>query len=587
MAAALDLAPARDPTDDAASRCAALAGAGGAVRRELAAAAGAFVAIRGWERLGFARLADHAVERLGVSGREIQDLARTDAALARLPRVDAALVSGRLSWTKARLLARVAVPEDEERWLGVAVALSARGLAHEVRAVDVGSLEAGERAAEGEEEGRRETLQLRCSSEVKGKWHRARRLAPRVAGQTLAPWQCVEAVAAETWSAVSLDAVDAAPLVAAADAGDAAAGVAAVRPAFRQPGAQPSPVARLPRAEVRALRAREDGETEGLDAFALDARLRELVAFEQRADARLADALLAVAEGRRYRALGSPNLDAYARDALGLSPRRARMLLRLARAARRVPQLGRAWRSAQLSFLQAYRLVPVALAAPEHVGGWIARAREVTCRQLEEEVDAALLAADLDPGGFAADGGLGAAQPTFERTFESREVDRQPGAQATAPAETSRLLVNGPADVMRLLRATLCTLRRRIERRTGRCPTQGEAFGAMLDHALAEWLSRVRRPVRRAERVYARDGWRCTVPGCSSYRNLEDHHVVFRSLGGSHALANRTTLCAWHHHRGVHAGRVRCTGTAPDGLRFELGLRASRPPLLGYPAGSR
>ena len=142
--------------------------------------------------------------------------------------------------------------------------------------------------------------------------------------------------------------------------------------------------------------------------------------------------------------------------------------------------------------------------------------------------------------------------------------------------------MNGPHDVMRLFHATLCTVRRRIERRIGRCPTPGEAFEAMLDHALQEWLPREKRRARKAEPVYARDGWRCTAPGCSSYRNLEDHHVIFRSRRGPHALWNRTTLCAWHHHRGVHAGRIRCTGTAPDGLRFELGLRAGKPPLLVY-----
>jgi hypothetical protein len=104
----------------------------------------------------------------------------------------------------------------------------------------------------------------------------------------------------------------------------------------------------------------------------------------------------------------------------------------------------------------------------------------------------------------------------------------------------------------------------------------------MLDHALAEWQPRRSRRERRAQRIYERDGWRCTVPGCTSYRNLQDHHVVFRARGGSNAPANRTTLCAWHHLRGVHAGRVRCTGRAPDALRFELGLRPGHPPLVAY-----
>jgi hypothetical protein len=90
--------------------------------------------------------------------------------------------------------------------------------------------------------------------------------------------------------------------------------------------------------------------------------------------------------------------------------------------------------------------------------------------------------------------------------------------------------------------------------------------------------------VPREHRVYARDGWRCTVPGCSSYRNLHAHHIVYRSHQGGEELCNLTTLCAWHHPRGVHAGLVRCTGQAPA-LRFELGRRPQHPPLLVYGPG--
>ena len=44
-------------------------------------------------------------------------------------------------------------------------------------------------------------------------------------------------------------------------------------------------------------------------------------------------------------------------------------------------------------------------------------------------------------------------------------------------------------------------------------------------------------------------------------------------------------LCAWHRLRGVYADRVRVAGRAPEGLRFELGLRAGRAPLLSYAPG--
>ena len=60
---------------------------------------------------------------------------------------------------------------------------------------------------------------------------------------------------------------------------------------------------------------------------------------------------------------------------------------------------------------------------------------------------------------------------------------------------------------------------------------------------------------------------------------------MFRSHQGSDEPGNLTALCAWHHLRGVHGRVLRCTGVAPDGLRFELGLRADDPPLAVYRSG--
>ena len=82
----------------------ALARSGAPLRRALAALAGRLVATSAWERLGFARLRDYAVERAGMSARQLQDLAHVDGALRTLPLVAEAFVAGRLSWTKARLL---------------------------------------------------------------------------------------------------------------------------------------------------------------------------------------------------------------------------------------------------------------------------------------------------------------------------------------------------------------------------------------------------------------------------------------------------------------------------------------------------
>ncbi len=98
------------------------------LRRALARIAGAFVERKAWEPLGFARLADYARERPGLSARELYDFAHVDAALAKLPAIDRALTTGQLGWTMARLLCRVANAGDEARWLAAAGRVSAAAL---------------------------------------------------------------------------------------------------------------------------------------------------------------------------------------------------------------------------------------------------------------------------------------------------------------------------------------------------------------------------------------------------------------------------------------------------------------------------
>jgi hypothetical protein len=93
---------------------------------------------------------------------------------------------------------------------------------------------------------------------------------------------------------------------------------------------------------------------------------------------------------------------------------------------------------------------------------------------------------------------------------------------------------------------------------------------AMLDHAIATWLEAGVQFEDYAD--FERDGFCCTVPGCTARRNLQSHHIWFRSARGPDAAWNRTTLCAVHHHRGVHAGTLAIRGRAPDGLIYTLGV---------------
>jgi hypothetical protein len=595
----------------------ALARAGGPLRRALAAVAGRLVARRAWERLGFVRLKDYATERLGLSAREIQDLARVDAALKELPQIEAALVAGTLSWTKTRLLARVATAEDETRWLALARKLTARGLAREVRAVDVGSVEAGAGTSDDEgddEQPRRAGVVIRCAPPVRARWQRVRQLARRVAGEALPMWQCMEAVAAEVLSTIPLetDPAETEPASLADAGGATGACYADSSPADRRVRPETAngcaahalagdirtgePTAPPPAPELHtSLRCLLESLLKGLesaDAFELDARLRRAVACEQRLEAQMGPLLLQVAEGRLYRDRGYPNLDAYARGRLEISPRKLHALLRLERAGRRVPALRQAYRSARLSWVQAHALVPVMLLAgewPHLCADWVEWARGVSVRRLEEDVDSALVLDETDPAAFATTGGLPEVRPAAEDS--DRYEDLQTGAQCRGPGETTELFFTGPLEVVRLFRAVLCTVRRHLERRSGRgrsarLPSEGEALAVMLDHALEVWGWGEQR-LRKEHRVFERDGWRCTVPGCSSYRNLHRHHLEFRSAGGSDDAENCTTLCAAHHLRGIHAGIIRCYGSAPNGLRFELGLRPDGPPLAVYDSGER
>ncbi len=74
-----------------------------------------------------------------------------DGQLAGLPRLEVAFLSGHLSFSKVRLLARFATADNEADWIERARGVSVRTLEKQVRAVDRGALESG--GLEVDEEG--------------------------------------------------------------------------------------------------------------------------------------------------------------------------------------------------------------------------------------------------------------------------------------------------------------------------------------------------------------------------------------------------------------------------------------------------
>ncbi len=578
------------------------AGSHGRRRAELAHAASQAVSESIWERLGYARLSDYARERLGLSAREVEDLAHVGERLRELPGLREALAGGSLAWTKVRLVARVAKPEDESRWIDCARRLRGSALEREVRRVDVRAVDAV--VADSWRAAPRAPVTFVCTPEVLASWHGIRLLARRVAGRDVSAGETLEMVTAEVLSSIPLDR----DLVPEPELPSGESATDAPQSPFHQ--------------------QRPAQRQQATDPWELDTRLRALVREEQCAEASMGPLLLLLARSHAYRAMGYPSLGSYASELLGLGARKAQMLVRIERAAAESEALGTAYREGSLSWVKADALVPLVRADTlgRFDAGWVEWAKRVTVRRLKDDVERALILREIDrarwertgglpetdaasaaplasgaladeglpgesddaptseaPAGDAL-GGAGPARTAFAGDSASAQI-RALESAAQETCETCEVFLFAPTETRRLFWATLHTVRRRAERLTGRLPTPGQAFGMMLEHARAAWETQ---PARgREQKVFERDDWMCAVPGCSSRRNLHAHHVRFRAAGGEDDPSNLISLCAWHHLRGVHAGTVRISGSAPDRLRFALGARGGARSLVVYESGDR
>jgi hypothetical protein len=210
---------------------------------------------------------------------------------------------------------------------------------------------------------------------------------------------------------------------------------------------------------------------------------------------------------------------------------------------------------------------------------WVAWAERVTVRRLEQDVERALLLRARHSRAFAR------CQFHPERAQDPIPPEERQMCAPDIDTEATQLLAwRLSYEVAALFTAVRETVRSRLGAECGRFLGDGEVFDAMLECALLAWTLRDP-PARRPKPVVECDGYRCAVPGCTSRRNLHDHHLRFRSAGGSDAPGNRVALCAFHHQRCLHVGFMRIRGRAPDGLVFEFGLRPGASPLARYRSG--
>ena len=137
---------------------------------------------RGYEKFGFVDIYYYAEERFGFSPRKTRYLLQLGQSLERLPQLKKALEDGKLGWTKASRVARVATSEDETMWLDSALSLSVREL---------------DRKIEGERDAAGVKVRAWLTEDQAAVFDHAVEVCRRVAGEDLDIGRCLEFMAGE------------------------------------------------------------------------------------------------------------------------------------------------------------------------------------------------------------------------------------------------------------------------------------------------------------------------------------------------------------------------------------------------------
>jgi hypothetical protein len=305
---------------------------------------------------------------------------------------------------------------------------------------------------------------------------------------------------------------------------------------------------------------------ECLSPVQLDRHLQATVRSMQSIDWQMGALLDTFIRLRLYHHLGYRSLGEYVDARLGISQSKVRSLVRLQ--GHRAPggdRLAKAYRSGELSWIRALVLLPIL--SEQYADSWIERAGRVTVRRLINEVRWASDMRDRTRAWIAMEPPELGAPLEFSDAEAGRQMrarfDARTAEALTEPSPDLAVTLHfvGPASVIALARDVLAGCSAPYE-------VPWRAFERMLLHAKQTWGSVARHP----NPIHERDGWRCRVPACSSRRNLQEHHVIFRSRGGGNERANRVSICAWHHLRGIHTGVVLAAGDANRRIRWELGV---------------
>ncbi len=266
-----------------------------------------------------------------------------------------------------------------------------------------------------------------------------------------------------------------------------------------------------------------------IDPWRIDAELKGHLEKRRRWDEVFGRVAMIFKRSRAWEPLGFASFGHYCEEQLGMAERTVMQRIALEYSLDRLPLLRQALREKRISYEQA-RII-ARHAQPEEVQGLIEKAETMTCvalrREMQEKHEEQMC-----------------ARGTFSVWMTVSVAEAVKAAFRAARAAAKRWLA------------------------------AAECLVAMAKQFTETWKAHLKQANTLQRRVRARDGHRCQVPGCSRAA-VHAHHIIPRSQGGTDDPENLVSLCAAHHLYGIHGGRMRVTGTAPDKLVWAFGLRRS------------
>jgi len=291
-------------------------------------------------------------------------------------------------------------------------------------------------------------------------------------------------------------------------------------------------------------------------------------------------------EAEIWRRLGYMSMIEYMQRELFYEGHTARERLRVANKLFELPVLAEAFREGELSFSALKELTRIVVPETEEV--WRAAATGKTAREVERMVSG--LKEGVSPGDrpdpklekfritFEVDGEAFALWRAKRIALENERGQRMTDSEVVkAVSRVDRAGDGTPTPTLHAV--TTCRVCAQSSLVAGGIVTPlGEAtrerllcdsadVGDLESNDTQRLTFDIPAAIRR--RALIRDRFACTVPGCTSCRNIDLHHIVFRSHGGDHTMGNLTTVCDGHHTE-AHEGLLVIRGTAPDGLVFEF-----------------